>query len=255
MAAKQRLGTGISGEYAEKNDQAPSVGNDIVNKTYADSLLAGTITLAEDLLLKSFFAHNGFLLNGTFTTFKEEVYDYPTPDYQNLGGGSLTKSMSQELYVSPGTTQANWGWNLGAAKGKILAIITGRPQINGFGIGLSSSLPSAAELPVGSYYATFNHSEFSLYKIVAGPSTVLLSTITTLLNGSSYASPTFSLAFYYDDATDRLIVFARVGPEMWFPVLDITDSSFTTFQYVSVRLQNFGVVTQRILIPLGIYHS
>lgn len=224
----QRAGTGRSAEFADSG-----------------------VDLVETMMYKSFFTANNLMPS---TTFKEELNTFPTPDFQNLNGGTFAISMSRAKMVVSGNP-ANFGWDLGAAKSTILQIGVGmRPRGFGMGFFLSSTLPNAGEIPNNSYVWVWevNVARAAIYKITAGPTYTLLGSESGV-DASLVANS--GMAAYYDDATNRLIFLARGGSEQWFPVVDITDTSFTTFRYCGYRWGAGSALNFFTTTPMGIYHS
>lgn len=205
------------------------------------------MTPAEAFLLLPFFEDQGLLPPQTFL---EELYNFPSPDFQNLAGGTLFPSMSTLKFVGAGAGTSNLGWDLLASKSKILMILSAqRFRANDIGIFFTDTLPAAGEIPDGSYLITTAIGLYVIFKKAGGVFTQLAS-LNTIDNGS----PTLDsgLAFYYDSATNRLIVFIRTSSsECWFPVLDITDASFATMRYAGLRF--FGAQTWFNNTPFAIY--
>ena len=207
------------------------------------------VTMADMLLDKPFFSANSLLPS---STFKEELYTWPAADFSNLNGGSSTLSMSRTRLVT--ANPQNFGWDIGSLKSTILCIIGGvRTRTSSIGVGFSDTLPSASELPDGSYLFNFEGSgpATTIYKRSGGAYTSL-ATDTGITAANTISQPTTGLAFYYDDSSNRLLGFLRYGVEQWIKVIDITDTSFTTMRYVSIR--SFGVATVMWAIcPMAIY--
>jgi len=185
---------------------------------------------------KKFFKKQGLL---PAVPFKEELYDYPAPDFQNLGGGTLTRNRALGEYTigHPG----NFGWDLGGLKSKVLFIVSQRVRQTGAGVFISNTLPSTHDLPDGSYYAFMGQGGASatIAKRATGAYTTL-ATNGDIRQDFGQGQSTWSLAFYYDDATDALIFFMKTGAEQWFKVLEITDTTFTTMRYFGILADNGG---------------
>lgn len=199
-----------------------------------------------------FFDHNGLLPDNEFL---KEALDFPAPDFENRHGGTLTRSMSL-MKLAGAANPANVGWNLLAAKSTILALI-GNIRPNGqynVGFGLSPSLPIASELPDNSYL--WLHEPYSghvrIYKQTPTLSYTIIgdSDITGLPNAITAQGT--GLGMYYDDATNRLILFVREAGR-WWPALDITDATFTTFQYLSIVFSAVSGQKQAVVAPFGIW--
>jgi hypothetical protein len=215
----------------------PLVGGspDVTNFLRADgtwSTPAGSgSSSAGDPLGKLFFSNNSLLPNNTYF---EKLYDYPTTDFANLNGGTKSVSMSRARFTPGGANVANWGWDLGGAKTKVLFIVG---QVRGWQnqIGLFMSGSSQAVPQIESSY------DFDLEPGVpdiailkrSGGAWTGLATETKIVPTNSAAGMSFGMAFYYDDSTNRLIGFIRLAGE-WIPVIDITDTTFTTMRYVGI---------------------
>ncbi len=211
-----------------------------------------TCPAADYMLLKDFFDQQGLLPP---TTLIEELYDYPARDFSNLNGGTLAINMSRGKFTPAVNSVANWGWDIGSLKGTILCLIgMARVRNSDLGIFIGSAAPGATEIADGSYLADFAAGGISIYKYTGGTFTQL-GTDASIGPPDTTGSPSFALGFYYDDATNRLIAFARVGSECWFPVVDLTDSSFTTMRYVGIRIGPVGAPIYWSGTPIAIYTS
>ena len=58
-----------------------------------------------------------------------------------------------------------------------------------------------------------------------------------------------SLALYYDDATGALKGFVRNAAGGWILAVDVTDSTFTTMRYISIRYS--GTSSARVILPMS----
>jgi hypothetical protein len=210
----------------------------------------GGIDTAESLLLKSFFTHNS-LLPATVT--HEETNDFPVADFSNIGGGAFVRSMSRGRLAPAGAGPLNIGWDMGAAKNTVLLTTMMRVgTVSGNGLFICSTLPSTGEIPDGSFllFVDGNGAQYQLYKRASG-------TFTALATEAGIGPPigpqgaSIEVGMYYDNSTHRLIAFVRQGPEQWFPIMDITDSSFTTMRYAGVRFNwNSGTPIQWLGCPM-----
>lgn len=200
---------------------------------------------AEQQLALGFFRKHGLLPDDVLL---EELYNFPAPDFQNLAGGALTISMTTGKFVGAAVGASNFGWDLLAEKSRVLMMLhLQRFRSNDVAIFFTDTLPAAAEIPDGSYLIDTQGGAYVLLKRSGGTFTPLV-TVTAIDNGS----PTLDsgLALFYDDATNRLVVFVRTSPECWFPIIDTTDASFTTMRYVGLRF--VGSVTQFNNCPISI---
>jgi hypothetical protein len=210
------------------------------SNTYSDNVgFAGSAIIGPDSVVQepneqqlglAFFRKQGLLPDEIFL---EGLYDFPTPDFQNLAGGTLTPSMASLKFVGAAVGASNFGWDLLASKSKILMIFhSQRSRAGDTGIFFTDTLPAAAEIPDGSYIVDTAIGLYVLLKRAAG-SFVELSRNSVIDNGTPTLDSGF--AFYYDSVTNRLIAFIRTSPECWFPVIDTTDASFATMRYVGIR--------------------
>jgi len=214
---------------------------------------------ADIMLMKPFFTEQGFL---PATTHREDLYTFPAADFSNLNSSTLSRSMSRAKVTTSASSPANFGWDVGALKTKILFILTGmrcQPGTGTFALFFADSLPSAAELPNGSYQFFIQGNataQCQLFKRAAGAYTALGSAEPQVIPSYAVTAGNFGVAMYYDDSTGRLIGFVRLGAEAWFPICDTTDSSFTTMRYVGVRLSYSGASQFHWMkTPMGIYYT
>jgi hypothetical protein len=263
MVNVQRKNTGLSSEFADLASgiidgtgvrlptSGPIANGDFLKRVggVIVGAAAGGSSIADAMLLKSFFTAYGIM---PANTFHEDLFAYPAPDFSNLNGGSLVQSASLQTFNGVGSP-ANWGYDLLASKSKILAICGMSRQIGptGTGIFLSNTLAGTPTTPDG-YLMWFDAIVpiFQLYKIVAGVLSSLAS-YSVVAPPNTSTSPSVAIAFYYDDATDKLIAFARFGSECWFPIINITDATFTVFRYVGIR--TFGGTPTIYGTPFAIY--
>lgn len=244
----------------------PLVGGfaDVTNYLRADGSWAtppGTGTSGSvDPLIKAFFTEQSLL---PANTYKEAYYTFPAADFSNLGtGGAFDRSMSRGKFTAlTAGGISNIGWDMGAAKSQILMLTHMRTQGSsghGQGLYLSPTLPAAAEIPDNSYllYIDVTGGEYAIYKKVGGVYTKLGSVVTIIPpTANDYRVYSIGVAFYYDDSSNRLICFVRHGSECWFPVIDFTDTTFTTFRYCGYRNNTGANVVTWLLCPFGIYNA
>jgi hypothetical protein len=169
------------------------------------------------------------------TTFHEDLYLYPARDFSNLNGGSLTVNRSRAKYASAAI--ANWGWDIGSAKTKIL-FITYMNVANGasdLSIFVADTTPTASEVANGTYMLNISGTTTAIFKRASGSFTSLGSDTHSGIQANSSSSMEVGVALYYDDSTGTLIAFLRKSGQ-WMPIVDITDSSFTTMRYVGYRV-------------------
>ena len=202
--------------------------------------------MADAMIIRPFFSAQGLLPPSTFL---EDLFTITAPTFQNLAGGTLTPSMSTLKYVPAAAVPANFGWDIGSEKSTILMLLhLQRFRSNDIIMFFTDTLPAAGEIPDGSYLVDTQGGTYVLYKRAGGVFTPLV-TVNTIDNGT----PTLDsgLSLYYDDATDRLVVFIRTSPECWFPIIDTTDASFTTMRYVGIRFNGGNTCFSNT--PLAVY--
>lgn len=205
---------------------------------------------ALDLLLKSFFSAQSLL---PANTIREDLHTYAAPDFTNYNGGTAVRSMSRMRFAAANNAVANWGWDMGALKSTVLfAVGMARVRNSDLGLFMCDSLPNAAEPPNNSYLLDCTASGFQIYKRSGAAWTSLGAESSVGVQDTAYACSS-ALALYYDDASNRLVGFVRMGSENWFPLIDITDSSFTTMRYVGFRVGSVGSPVYWTGAPIGIY--
>lgn len=219
-----------------------------------DTGRAGMIgSIAKDFAFgKKFFKAQGLLPS---TPIREDVYTYPAPDFQNMGGGypNITRLRGQADFEigAPG----NFGWDMGALKTKVLMVVSQRVRQSDAGIFISDSLPSAANLPNGSYL--FNPGQVSsnaaaIYKRSGGSFTSLGSNADFKQDFQASQS-VWTVALSYNATTHKLILFLRTGPEQWLDLVEITDATFSTMRYAGIYAVNGGIDVFHSICPLGIW--
>lgn len=186
---------------------------------------------SDDPLGKAFFVHNGLM---PANTFKEELYDYPATDFANLNGGTKSVSMSRARFTPGGSNVANWGWDIGSSKSQILFIMgMMRGRQNQTSMFITNTLPAAAQIEDAyNFDLEPGVPDIALLKRASG-SWSGLGSEAKLVPTNSDAGMSFGMALYYDDTTNHLICFLRLGGE-WFPIIDTTDSTFTTMRYCGI---------------------
>jgi hypothetical protein len=211
----------------------------------------GTTDIADVLLLKSFFSGQSLLPS---TTIREDLFTWPSTNFQNLNGGTYSASMSRVRF-SGSSAPANWGWDMGAEYSKVLFIVgMARPRLTNDWLFITDTLPASNEIPNGSYIfiPEVNSSRYSVAKRNSGSTTIIAQETAVYPLGNAY-SPSIALAMYYDASTDRLVGFIRSGSEMWFPIIDTTDSTFSQFRYVGIRPEQGSGTVVFFGCPMGIY--
>lgn len=209
------------------------------------------VTASERLLLKQFFSNNSVLPG---TTHKEELYTWPAADFSFLNGGTNSVSMGRSRFAVSGNPGL-FGWDLGGLKTKILAIAHFRSATFNSGFFFSNTAVVAAAEPDGSYLfvTEANQNRFGVYKKAGGVYTVIASD-TGLTQAGTISQSDLGIAAYYNDTTDRIVVFVRFGSEMWFPCIDFTDTTFTTMRYVGIRHSATSGVAWA-MCPMAIYYD
>lgn len=206
-------------------------------------------TLADVLLVKPFFSAQSLL---PANIIREDLTSWPATSFQNLNGGSYAANQARTKLTVSGAT-SNFGWDMGAEYTSVLFIVgLNRPSNYNTSIFLTDTVPGS-DIADGSYLfvSSIASGNFSLAKRSGGVISTLASE-GAVGPGNSTNGPNWGLAIYYNATTDRLIGFVRVGSETWWPVLDITDSSFSQFRYVGVRGDGAGG-PRWLGCPMGIY--
>ena len=209
------------------------------------------VTASERLLLKQFFSNNSFLPG---TTHKEELYTWPAADFSFLNGGTNSLSMSRARFTVSGNPGL-FGWDLGGLKTKILAIAHFRTIGFNSGFFFSNTAVVTAAEPDGSYLFVTepNIPRTGVYKKAGGAYTNIAAD-TGICQSGLITECDMGLAAYYNDTTDRIVVFCRFGSEMWFGVIDFTDTTFTTLRYVGIR-HSAGSGVAWTMCPMAIYYD
>jgi hypothetical protein len=161
------------------------------------------------------------------------------------------------LKYTPSSAGATWGWDMGAQKNRALFILgMARPKSTYQSIYLANTLPTTGPSDGYMFVANSGTSKMELYKGPVGSFAVDDAlTETAVYPDIDSTKPSFGLAIYADGTTGRVVTFLRIGPEVWWPVMDLVDSDpsrVTTFRYVGV-----GFSTPSSIMwagcPLGIY--
>ena len=244
MASQQRTGTGRSAEFAQKNNNVPSAANDLVRLSDVNGGIAGV--QIEVARMKQFFANAGLLpANEMFT------YINTPPAFAGTPAGVIARENGCNR-VTTGTALGYY--DLGALKSKILIMIGGYQKISGAQpillAGLASSAPAGVD-PNNTYSLWNDSTGFSIYRKTGGGA----GTYTGLTVGSTVGLTSASVldasgaALYYDDATNQLKCYIRLGGD-WFLVGETTDSNLTTFRYIYFQ---GAAANQRWRAPLICY--
>jgi len=205
---------------------------------------------ADLLLLKPFFTAQSLM---PANVIREDLTTWPSTSFQNLNSGTYSSKHARVKFTSSGSP-ANFGWDMGAEYTSVLYVLgLHRPHLNNVGIFITDTLPNASEIPDGSYLfvADTQHAKLSMRKKSAGTITTLGDQLSAYA-AQSYSNPNWALALYYNSTSQRLVGFIRVGPEVWWPVIDLTDASFTKFRYVGIRDEGAAIVTW-YGCPMGVY--
>lgn len=214
----------------------------------------GVFDEADLRLGKTFFSTNSLL---PATTYQEQLYTMPAPDFSNLNSGTLTRTMGQIEYLTSGTNVHNFGWDTGAARTKLLFIMSSvKTRNNGLQMFFCDSAPGVGEPPNTLYMFNLdiNGSQLQIQKRAGGAYTTLVTYNKFLIN-DAYASAGVDMAFYYDDSANSLRGFLRYGLAMWFQVITVTDSSFTTMRYAGFRIASTGGLTSWMGCPMALYYT
>jgi len=160
-----------------------------------------------------------------------------------LAGTAGTATWTRE----PGTFHPNGsgiGWyDLGAAKSKILIVVGNLIKLSGsIGVILTASAPTGVD-PDG--YGVWNDTNGPCIERHSGGVYTRLDAATGLSNIDYRCG----FALYYDDGTDTLRMYVRMGSQ-WFLAGSATDSTFTTLRYVCLQA---AVVDQRFVTPIVCY--
>jgi hypothetical protein len=204
---------------------------------------------------KSWFEREGLL---PATRHFEHYQTWPASDFANPDTSTQSRSRSVAQVLGVGTTDTNFGWDLGSAKSKILAVCGGvRPRGNSISIFFGATLPAAGD-PPGELYnfgpLPFS-SVFDISKRTGAGVWSSLLTESDLDPDNVVGAVPFGLAFYYNDTTNKLIGLVRFNGSQWFPLLETTDTSFTTFRYVGFRVSTAGAQKTWLTCPLAIYYE
>jgi hypothetical protein len=128
-------------------------------------------------------------------TILEGLTAWPSTGFQNLNGGTYTSDQTRAKFALSGTP-ANFGWDMGAEYTSVLFILgMHRPMLNNSSIFITDTLPSASEIPDGSYLfvADPQHSKFSLRKKSSGTITNLADEL-AVYPPATYSSPDWAMS-------------------------------------------------------------
>jgi hypothetical protein len=188
---------------------------------------------------KKFFSDLGVLpanerIVASLVTFPTETGTQGSPTWtKNHGWGNLVAGAVGLVY-----------WDLGALRSNILTVLTcARFSSQQLHIHYSSAAPSDAS-PDGFMFGFSTANNFQLFKHASAAYTQLGSDVTNI----AVATVPMGIAFYYVDSTDTLTGFTRIGGR-WLEVMTTTNTSFTTFRYVSLRATG----TMPLILPLTVW--
>jgi len=205
---------------------------------------AGTIggVSADALFHKSFFSKLGLMPK---KKIMEVIHDgLPSPDFQNLNGGSIAQ-VGNRIKMTNAGTPANFGWDMGTAYTKVLIIAQLVRQLGGaqteVGIFTSQTLPAGSEVPdgwVGTYTPFFGaiglnrHASSAYAETVQVESQSLIGTANGVQGG-----PNVAVAMFVDTVAPKQTMFLRSAAEQWTPIAaDASNGSgVADLRYVGFR--------------------
>ncbi len=238
-----------TGSKLQQTD-APTVGADLVNKTFVDN--------AVDPLNKLFFSHNSLL---PATTHQEQLYDYPATDFAGLNSGTKAVNMSRARFTPSGAGYI-WGWDSGALRLDTLFIFNlVRSRQSGFYIFVNDAAPSGTDITGNGYMFGCEPATPALvaYKVVSGVFTAI-GTELKLAHADDSVANSLGLAMYYKASTDRFAAFVRSGVEAWMPIVDVTDTTLVNgARYYGLRgSAGTGTPANQVTwnaVPMGFYYN
>ena len=195
---------------------------------------------------EDFFRQEGFLVDGMAPLITAST---TIPATDDSDGTALT--ITDSVAKSAVGAEASWaGWDLAAAKTKLLAIAYVHPSTSNYvGVGFNVSTLPATTL-VDSYEATFDgaggHSELAKY--VSGGLTAI-QTDATIYQEDVVTTSVWGIALYVE--ADIQKVFIKSAGQ-WIQVLADTDADHSSFQ--SVYLRHYGE-SARFITPIMVWGS
>lgn len=205
---------------------------------------------------KEFFSSYGLL---PANIIKEAPYVFPTPDFQNLNGGTLGILKSRAKFKGDGINrESNFGWNLGASYTRCLIIVgMNRPSQYSVNLSIYKTTPAVpAFLSTDGYFFSWNlfSGNASLYKVISGVPTQLAieSPVTVAPASSPTTFQDWGWALYYDKLAGELKAFVRSGFDTWWPIYEIAESSIATLLASGISFDNAGTTSWHGC-PIGIY--
>lgn len=209
-----------------------------------------TMDIGNSMLLRSFFSDQGLLPS---KVVKESLYEWPSADFSNVGASTL-QTLGSRVRITPSGTALNFGWNLGGAYSKVLMIVGGlRPRWWHSGIFMCHGTPTSTQLNDGYQFQNDTLQGMRIYKSNGGGTYTELAREDSVVTEDADFAATCSLAAYVDAATDRLVMWTRIGAEVWMTVNDSTDSSFSSFRYAGITIGNRYGAVQWAICPVAIY--
>lgn len=209
--------------------------------------------MADVMLLNSFYEEHLIL---PATVFQEPLYTYPAPDFQYDGGGALARTMGHMKITNGNNSYGNFGWNLGGPKSRILfrcsLRLTAPSGASSIGIFMCNSVITTRDVTNGYLFVADSTGKFSIIKAT---SFTELAAGTAPAPPSAVTSQSIDMAAYYDDATGTLMLLVRMGPGAPIKVVEITDSTYTTMQYVGVTWGAPGVPVMFAACPQSIRYD
>lgn len=183
-----------------------------------------------------FFSDEGFITS-TMAVEKAGLTTIPAADATILPAGATWTIFDSVGIVDGAATTgiAVAAWNLSAAKSRILVIANGIHCGTGNNLGLFVQETSLAGSDVDNAYMCVltGSDSYGIYRESAG--------FTNLAAGEAMditpdpADPVRGIALFYDDATDTIRGFTRVGGNTWARINNTSDTTFTTMATVGFR--------------------
>ena len=173
-----------------------------------------------------FFLKEGFLTG--MSPLITARYTIPAFDDYEATNLTITNSSAK---AGTGTATSWSGWNLDAAKTKLLALAYIAPSTTDWaGIGFhEGTLPTGALDE--SYQAIFygNQARIAMSEYTGGSITDI-DTTSTIYQDDVISSPVWGIALYVDGDSNLQKCFIKSGTAEWAEVLSDTDSDHTSFQ-------------------------
>ena len=200
---------------------------------------------------EDFFRKEGFLVDGMEPLI---TGIYAIPAFDDYDGADLTITNSVAKSTSGSATIAWSGYDLSAAKTKLLMTVYCQPSYTDWiGIGCHTGTLPATTLQ-DDYLALLygNASGTYLAKHVSPSGWIVIGTDTTMWQEELPTEPVWGIGLYVDGSSNVQKLFVKSGSGQWLQLLSASDTAHSSFQ--SIVLYNRGH-NCRYITPIMVWGS